>query len=477
MNTKTIIGLELHVELSTNTKMFCSCKNEFGAVPNTNICPICLGHPGTLPVMNEKALEYAIIAAKVFHCEVRNEMKMDRKKYFYPDLVKGYQITQQDLPYAIGGYIDINVDNKIKKIRLNSIHMEEDTAKSNHDDKHSALLDYNRAGVGLIEIVTEPDINTPYEARKFIEKLRDTLKFLKISNAEMSEGSLRCDVNINVLDIDTNKKTKITEIKNLNSIKSIEKALEFEEERHNKLLLDGLSGNKETRRWVDTESITKVMRLKESGNDYRFSVEGDIPKIKISDEYIKNIEDKIPELPEQKYYRYLEDYNLNDYDATLLSSNRELSNFFEQVIKNTKDSKLTANWILTELLRRLKEHEIDICDMKLSVDNFSLLLNLVKDNKINNNNAKKILRYIFDTNDNPLEYAKINNFIQVEDDSLLENCVNTVLSENRESVEAILNGKDRVLGFLVGQCMKKSKGKLNPKNISNLIEKKIHEYR
>ena len=326
MKTKTIIGLEIHVELSTETKMFCSCKNEFGAVPNTNVCPICLGHPGTLPLMNKAAVEYAVMAGLAFNCKIRNNQKVDRKKYFYPDLVKGYQLTQFDKPYAYEGYLKLNSG---KHINIREIHMEEDTGKSNHNDDNTVLMDYNRAGVPLIEIVTDPDINSPEEAREFVETLAATLKFLDVSDCIMAEGSMRVDVNVNIKDEESGLRTEIAEIKNINSIRAIENALSYEVKRQTKLIEEGKTGVKETRRWDDAELKTIHMRNKEAGNDYRFSADGDIPDIYLSDEFIENIRENLPELPNKKQARYMDEYKLSEYDAKLLSHDRNLAKLFE----------------------------------------------------------------------------------------------------------------------------------------------------
>ncbi len=473
MNYKTLIGLEIHVELSTNSKMFCSCKNQFGLAPNTSVCPICLGHPGTLPVMNKKAVEYAIMAGLAFNCNINQEFKMDRKKYFYPDLTKGYQITQQDQPLCTNGYIEIKSGNNIKKIRLERIHIEEDTGKSIHNEKGNTLMDYNRAGVPLIEIVSKPDMESGAEAKEFLTNLRETLRFLGISDVKMEQGSLRCDVNINVLTEDGSFKTAISEIKNLNSFKAVEKAIEFEENRHRELASKSERGIKETRRWDESTNSTIPMRKKEEGNDYRFSVEGDITKTILDDAFIENVRKKIPELPQDKMNRFIEEYNLPEYDADILSRSIALSNYFEESVKITKDSNLTSNWLLSDVLRRVNEAEIEFEDVKMSVDNFSKLLILVKEKKINNNTGKKVLRNLFEENFNPEEYVKEKGLIQLNDDSLLEEIVNKVLEENPQSIEDIKNGKDRAFGYLVGQCMKMSKGKGNPQRFNELIREKI----
>ncbi|MSS76952.1 Asp-tRNA(Asn)/Glu-tRNA(Gln) amidotransferase subunit GatB [Anaerococcus sp. AGMB00486] len=473
MKTRTIIGLEIHVELSTKTKMFCSCKNEFGAIPNTNTCPTCLGHPGTLPRINKEAVRYAIMAGLAFNCDIKTEMKMDRKKYFYPDLVKGYQITQQDEPYAVGGYIKLKNGDKI---RLNHIHMEEDTAKSNHDENNRTLMDYNRAGLPLIEIVSEPDLKSAKEAREFVEKLAQTLRFLDVSDCVMAEGSMRCDVNINLENLENGKRTAISEIKNLNSMKAIEDALNFETNRHKKMLEDGNLGIKETRRWDDLSQSTISMRTKETTNDYRFSIEGDIPRIKLEKSFIEDIKNNLPELPEKKEQRYIEEYKLSSYDANLLSNDRKLSELFESTNEIVDNPKEVSNWILTELSRRLNEFKIESDQMNLSVKNFAKLINLVISNKINNNVGKKLLREIFESNDDPEKLAKERNLLQISDENFLEDIVNEVLRENPQSIEDIKNGKDRAFGFLVGQAMKKTKGKANPQQVNALLKDKIAKF-
>lgn len=470
MKTKTIIGLEIHVGLSTKTKMFCSCKNEFGAIPNTNTCPVCLGHPGALPVVNKEAVEYAIKAAHAFHCDIREDMKMDRKKYFYPDLVKGYQITQQDEPYAVGGYLELESG---KKIRLNSIHMEEDTAKSNHDENGATLMDYNRSSVPLIEIVTEPDLSNEKEVKEFVETLGSTLRFLDISDAIMAQGSMRCDVNINMVDEESNIKTNISEIKNMNSVKAIEEAILFEQKRHTQMIENKDTGVHETRRWDDDNLQTISMRQKEDGNDYRFSVEGDIPRIHLDKEYIEEIKENLPELPKVKEERYMKEYKLSEYDANLLANDRELASLFEQTNSLVKNPEITANWILSELSRRLNEKDISPSQMNLSVENFAKLIKLADENKVNNNVAKKLLREIFESDEDPEKLAKDRNLLQINDSEFLEEVVEKVLAENPQSIEDIKNGKDRAFGYLVGQSMKLTKGKGNPQEINKLLREKI----
>ncbi|WP_297812420.1 Asp-tRNA(Asn)/Glu-tRNA(Gln) amidotransferase subunit GatB [uncultured Finegoldia sp.] len=473
MNLKTLIGLEIHVELSTKTKMFCGCKNEFGQIPNTNVCPICLGHPGALPNMNKEALRFAIMAGLAFDCDIANKFKMDRKKYFYPDLVKGYQITQQDQPLCTNGYIELKSSTKNKKVRIRRIHIEEDTGKSIHNESGNTLMDYNRAGVPLIEIVSEPDMSTPEEAREFLETLRERIKYLKISDVKMSEGSLRCDVNINVYDEDSDFKTKISEIKNLNSFKSVSKALVYEQERHIKLAKENKIGEKETRRWDEDTQTTIVMRHKEEGNDYRFSVEGDIPNTYIEQSYIDHIKEDLPELPEMRKERFIRDYKIDEYDADILTRNGYLADYYEKVVEISKDAVQSANWLLGDVLRQVNENEIEVEEMNMDAENLAKLIKLSSSKKINNQTAKKILREMFNENFDPEVYVKEKGLLQVDDDNLLQQIVDEVVEENPESIESIRNGKDRAIGFLVGQCMKKSKGKGNPQKFNELIKKKI----
>ncbi|MDY6065930.1 MAG: Asp-tRNA(Asn)/Glu-tRNA(Gln) amidotransferase subunit GatB [Finegoldia sp.] len=474
MNLKTIIGVEIHVELLTDTKMFCGCKNEFGKAPNTNVCPVCLGHPGALPRINKKAIEYAIMAGLAFDCEIRNEFKMDRKKYFYPDLVKGYQITQEEQPLCTNGKITIDTHEGKKDIRIQRIHIEEDTGKSIHNEAGNTLLDYNRAGVPLIEIVSQPDMANPDEALQFLEILRSRIKYLKISDVKMSEGSLRCDVNINVVDLDSDFKTKISEIKNLNSFKSVRKALEYEQKRHLEMAEVGDQGHKETRRWDEASLTTKIMRRKEEGNDYRFSVEGDIARVKIPQEVIDDLKNNLAELPEQRKERFVNDYKIDAYDADILTKNGFLADYFEETAKLTADPVETSKWLIGDVLRQVNENEINVEEIPLSSENLAKLIKLKASGQINNQVAKKVLAKMFTENFDPETYVKEKGLMQVNDDSFIEEIVEQVLAENPESVESIRNGKDRAIGFLVGQCMKKSRGKGNPQKFNELIKEMVY---
>lgn len=471
---KTIVGLEIHTELLTKTKMFCSCKNEFGQAPNTLVCPTCLGVVGTFPRINKKALELAIRAGIAFDCNIRQVMKFDRKKYFYPDLTKGFQITQQDEPFAEHGFLEIESGEELKKIRIQRIHVEEDTGKSTHTDDGKTLLDFNRAGVPLIEIVTEPDISSAEEARAFLENLRQRLRYIEASDGKMEEGSLRCDVNVNVKDDEGNRHA-IVEVKNLNSFRAVERAIQYEEKRQAENLKNGISSSKETRRWDEASGTTILMRKKDEENDYRFTVESDMPRVSLSDKFIKEIRDNLPELPRAKKERFIKEYKLTEYDANVLSKDKELSIYFEDIISKFNEPSLVSSWILTEMMRRLKEYEIEISEVKLSKENFVKLLQLVKDGKVSNNSGKKIFREIFESNVDPEKVMVELGLEQNNDSDFLVNLVNEVLNANPQSIGDFKAGKDRALGFLMGQVMKQSKGKANPQEASKMIKEELEK--
>ena len=475
MKYKTIVGLEIHVELSTNTKAFCSCKNSFGDEPNTNVCPVCLALPGGMPVLNRNVINYTVMAGTAFNCKINNKSKFDRKNYFYPDLTKGFQITQNDSPICTDGYLEIESEDGKKKIGLFQIQMEEDTAKSLHTEENETLMDYNRCGVPLIEIVTKPDISSGKEAREFLDKLKSTLRFLGISDCKMEEGSLRCDVNVNVKDLETGEKTQITEVKNLNSFRGVEKAIDFEVERHIKLLENHEEEIKTTRRWDDAKNETVLMRVKYTANDYRFAPEGDLPIIHITDDEIKNIVESMPELPEAMVERFVRDYKITREDALVLTSSRELAKFFEDVASDFSDYTLLSNWIQTEILRRIEISDDEIFELPFENKEFIKLLNAIKSEKISNNAGKKVLRKMFETGDGANEIIERLGLVQMTDLSAIEKIVDEVLSENEQSIIDFKEGKDRALGFLVGQVMKKSRGKANPKVANEMLVNKMNK--
>lgn len=473
MGYKTLIGLEIHVELMTKKKIFCNCKNEFGGEVNTHVCPVCLGLPGALPVMDKEALEFGIRAGIAFNSEIEKEVRTDRKNYFYPDLTKGYQISQADLPLCKGGYLDIEIEDGVKRVNLERIHIEEDTGKQLHTEDGTSLLDFNRCGVPLIEIVTKPDINSAEEARLFLEKLRSTIKYIGISDVRMEEGSLRCDVNINVIHDEKKIKSKITEVKNLNSFRSAVKAIEYEEKRHKELLEKGENTDNETRRWDENLNETVIMRRKFGASDYRFANEGDLPAIKIEDTWLHEIKENLPELPHEKKVRFMVEYSLGHYEADVLTGSRELAAFFEETYKHVDDSKLLSNWVMGDVLRRLKEEDMEIEALHVSPKDLADLILMVKDGKINNNTGKKVLRDMFETGKSPEIIVKEQGLIQISDEGALEEIVERILDANPQSIEDYKNGKDRAIGFLMGQIMKETKGKANPQMVNKMLLDKI----
>ncbi|WBW50616.1 Asp-tRNA(Asn)/Glu-tRNA(Gln) amidotransferase subunit GatB [Peptoniphilus equinus] len=473
MSYKTIVGLEIHVELSTVTKAFCSCENTFGGEPNTRVCPVCLALPGAMPVLNENVLNYTLMAALALNCTINKESKFDRKNYFYPDLTKGFQITQNDRPIAVEGHLTIDTDNGPKDIGIYQIQMEEDTGKSLHGDNET-LIDYNRCGVPLIEIVSKPDMASGKEGRAFLENLRNTLKFIGVSDVKMEEGSLRCDVNVNVKDELTGKKTAVTEVKNLNSFRAVEKAIDFEVARHIALLENGEDELRTTRRWDDVNGQTVLMRVKYTQADYRFQPEGDLVPVVIDDAYIETIRAQLPELPADKKARFISAYNLSEYDAAVLTSSVQLAEFFESVAAKFDDANMVSNWIMTEVLRRVEDTE-DNFEVPFEADDFVELLNFVKSGKINNNAGKKVLREMFESKAKPADIIEDKGLLQVSDDSAIGVWVDEVLKDNPQSIEDIKGGKDRAMGFLVGQVMKKSKGKANPGLVNKLLQEKIQK--
>ncbi len=475
MTYKTIIGLEIHAELMTKTKIFCSCVNEFGGDVNSHVCPVCLGLPGAMPLLNKSVVEYGIKAGIAFNSKIASKVKLDKKNYFYSDLTKGYQISQDDVPLCEGGYIEIEGEDGPKEVHLIRIHIEEDTGKSVHTDGGDTLLDYNRAGVPLIEIVSSPEMNSAEEARLFLDKLRATLKYIEVSDCKMEEGSLRCDVNINVVNKETGEKTNITEVKNINSFRGVVRSIESEEARHIALLESGENTAKETRRWDEVKNEAVLMREKGGAENYRFSLEADVPPTKVSPEWIEEIRQSLPELPGDKKQRFITEFELSEYDADVLTHSRELADFYEETVKHIDDSKLVSNWIMGDVLRRLNDEELEINQLKFSAKSLSELLNLVKDGKINNNTGKKVLREMFDTGKEPGEIVKEQGLIQISDEGELVTLVDKVLDDNPQSIEDFKNGKDRAIGFLVGQIMKASKGKANPQLVNKMLSEKLKE--
>ena len=469
-NYEVIIGLEVHAELSTKTKIFCSCPTEFGAAPNTHVCPICMAMPGTLPVLNEKVVEYAVKAGLATNCEISRDSKNDRKNYFYPDLPKAYQISQFDKPLCEHGYVEIDTDEEKKKIRLTRIHIEEDAGKLNHDDfGGGSLVDLNRAGVPLIEIVSEPDIRSSEEAEKYLRKLKSILEYIEVSDCKMQEGSLRADVNVSVRKKGDTKLGTRTEMKNMNSFKSITRAIEYEVDRQIDVLEDGGIIEQETLRWDDVSGKTFPMRDKEDAQDYRYFPDPDLVAIKLSEEYIENIKKALPELPESRKQRYLEEYKLSEKDANIITSSKYLSDLFEGATKICNNPKAVNNWIISDISRILNETEMEPIEIPFDSKQLAKLVMLIDKGTISSSIAKKVLVEMFEHPRDPEDIIDEKGWVQISDEGAIKDVVLKILEANPQSVADYKGGKDRALGYLVGQAMKETRGKANPQMLNKMF--------
>ena len=473
---EVVMGLEVHAELSTKTNIFCSCPTAFGAAPNTQTCPICMAMPGTLPVLNEKVVEYAVKAGLATNCEISRNSKNDRKNYFYPDLPKAYQISQYDKPLCEHGYVEIETENGPKKIRLTRIHIEEDAGKLNHDDfGGGSLVDLNRAGVPLIEIVSEPDLSSAEEAEQYLRKLKSILEYIEVSDCKMQEGSLRADVNVSVRKKGDTKLGTRTEMKNMNSFRSIVRAVEYEVERQIDVIEDGGKIEQETLRWDDVSGKTFSMRDKEDAEDYRYFPDPDLVAIKLSDEYIENIKNSLPELPESRKQRYLEEYHLSEKDAKLITSSKYLSDLFEDTIKVCNNPKAVNNWIISDISRILNETETDPIEIPFDSNQLGKLIILIDKGTISSSIAKKVLAELFENPRDPEEIIKEKGWVQISDEGAIKEVVLKVIEENPQSVADYKGGKDKALGFLVGQAMKATKGKANPQMLNKMFIEQINK--
>ncbi len=473
---ETVIGLEVHAELSTKTKIFCKCPTKFGASPNTQVCPICMAMPGTLPVLNEKVVEYAVKAGITTNCEIERDSKNDRKNYFYPDLPKAYQISQYDKPLCKHGYIEITVDDEKKKIGITRIHIEEDAGKLNHDDfGQGSLVDLNRAGVPLIEIVSEPDMRSSAEVDAYLKKLKAILEYIEVSDCKMQEGSFRADVNVSVRKKGDTEFGTRTEMKNMNSFRSIVRAIEYERARQVEVLENGGKIEQETLRWDDVSGRTFSMRDKEDAQDYRYFPDPDLVAIKLSEEYIQNIKNGLPELPESRKQRYLDDYKLTQKEADGLTSSKYLSNLFEEATKISNNPKAVCNWIMSDISRILNEREMEPSDIKFSGKDLAELIDLIEKGTISSSIAKKVLEKMFDDTKKPKEIIEENGWIQISDEGAIKEVVLKILEANPQSVSDYKAGKDRALGFLVGQAMKETKGKANPQMLNQMFKDELNK--
>lgn len=467
---EVIIGLEVHSELSTKTKIFCSCPTSFGAAPNTHTCPICMAMPGSLPVLNEKVVEYAVKAGLATNCEISRNSKNDRKNYFYPDLPKSYQISQFDKPLCEHGYVEIDTKEGKKKIRLTRIHIEEDAGKLNHDDLGGgSLVDLNRAGVPLIEIVSEPDLRSSEEVEQYMRKLKSILEYIEVSDCKMQEGSLRADVNVSVRKVGDTKLGTRTEMKNMNSFRSIVRAIDYEVDRQIDVLEEGGKIEQETLRWDDVSGKTFPMRDKEDAQDYRYFPDPDLVAIKLSDEYIQNIKDNLPELPESRKQRYLADYGLSEKDANLITSSKYLSDLFEGATNICHNAKAVNNWIISDISRILNEKELEPDQIPFTAEQLAELVILIDKGTISSSIGKKVLTELFENPKNPQAIIEEKGWIQISDEGAIKEVVMQVLEANPQSIADYKAGKDKALGFLVGQAMKATKGKANPQMLNQMF--------
>lgn len=467
---EVIIGLEVHSELSTKTKIFCSCPTKFGAAPNTQTCPICMAMPGTLPVLNEKVVEYAVKAGLATNCEISRNSKNDRKNYFYPDLPKAYQISQYDQPLCEHGYVEIDTKEGKKKIRLTRIHIEEDAGKLNHDEfAGGSLVDLNRAGVPLIEIVSEPDLRSAEEVEEYLKKLKSILEYIEVSDCKMQEGSYRADVNVSVRKKGDSKLGTRTEMKNMNSFRSITRAIEYEIDRQIDVIEEGGEVEQETLRWDDVSGKTFPMRDKEDAQDYRYFPDPDLVAIKLSEEYIENIRKSLPELPESRKERYLKEYQLSEKDANIITASKYLSDLFEGAIKVCNNPKAVNNWIISDISRILNETEMEPIEIPFDSNQLGKLVILIDKGTISSSIGKKVLEELFENPRDPEEIIKEKGWIQISDEGAIKEVVLKVLEANPQSIADYKAGKDKALGFLVGQAMKETKGKANPKMLNQMF--------
>ena len=472
---EVVIGLEVHAELATKTKIFCSCPTEFGGAPNTHICPVCTGMPGALPVLNEKVVEYAVKAGLATNCTISKDSKNDRKNYFYPDTPKAYQISQYDKPLCENGYVEIETENgEKKKIEIERIHIEDDAGKLNHDDfGGDSLVDLNRAGVPLIETVSRPDMRSAYEAEQYLRKLKSIFEYIEVSDCKMQEGSLRADVNVSVRKKGDTKLGTRTEMKNMNSFRSIVRAIEYEVDRQIDVIEDGGEVVQESLRWDDVSGKTFTMRDKEDAQDYRYFPDPDLVAIKLSDEYIENVRKSLPELPEVRKQRYLEKYQLSEKDANLITSSKYLSDLFEQAIEVCNNPKAVNNWIISDISRILNENEMEPSEIPFNANHLGKLVILIDKGTISSSIGKKVLEELFESPRDPEDIVKEKGWVQISDEGAIKEVVMKILEANPKSVEDYKAGKDRALGFLVGQAMKETKGKANPQMLNQMFKEEL----
>lgn len=471
---ETVIGLEVHVELATKTKIFCSCSTQFGGAPNTHTCPVCTGMPGSLPVLNKQVVEYAMAIGLATNCEITRVCKFDRKNYFYPDNPQNYQISQLYQPIARNGYVEIEVGDMKKKVRIHEMHMEEDAGKLVHDEwDDTSIVDFNRSGVPLVEIVSEPDMRSADEVMAYLEKLRQTIQYLGASDCKLQEGSMRADVNLSVREVGSEKFGTRTEKKNLNSFKAIARAIEGERQRQIELLEEGKEVIQETRRWDDNKESSYAMRSKEDAQDYRYFPEPDLVPIVIDDAWIEKIKARQPELRDEKLARYKKEFDIPQYDAEIITASKHMADIFEATTAICNKPKKVSNWLMVETLRLLKENGMEPEEIKFSPENLAKLIQLTEAGTINSSVAKEVFEKVFAEDIDPEKYVEEHGLKTVNDEGALEEVLNKVIADNPQAVADYKGGKEKALGALVGQTMKAMKGKANPGQVNQKLKEML----